>query len=230
MSSFNCPPEGADCSIEGAADLYGMGVRLGIYGTWIASWIANTFLPDEIDQALDTNSIFLVAISFGTVFYSGLDQMRVIDGLILMQLSFGYIFTVMTIWGYRTACYRKEGARACSRFGGWGTHLRLFLLASLATYAMYFWTKGISHDLPLCNRRELCGGLRVFPLQSRSLDAARKFYLSIATLCCLHYVPMFLAAFAWLLRFLVRDWRNPGKSAMNLLKQRIGHECLKPNE
>lgn len=41
-------PSGPPCMIPGNADFYGLGVRLGIYLTWISSWIANNFVAGEM--------------------------------------------------------------------------------------------------------------------------------------------------------------------------------------
>ena len=37
-----------NCKIPGSGDFYGLGVRLGIYLTWISSWIANNFVAGEM--------------------------------------------------------------------------------------------------------------------------------------------------------------------------------------
>ena len=42
------PWGGENCEIPGNGDFYGLGVRLGIYLTWISSWIANNFVAGEM--------------------------------------------------------------------------------------------------------------------------------------------------------------------------------------
>lgn len=84
-----------------------------------ASWFANNFVVSEYDGALDTNAVFLFAIGIVVIANSILSEITLVDGLILVQFSWGFISTVMTIWGYRTAVYQQEGARGAFRFGGW---------------------------------------------------------------------------------------------------------------
>lgn len=81
-----------DCSSTASNDYYGLGVRIGVYCTWISSWIANLFVPSEIAGALDANAIFLVALMISMFHGSATHTLAYIDGLILMQLCAGYLF------------------------------------------------------------------------------------------------------------------------------------------
>lgn len=42
-----------DCTTKLAGDLYGLGVRLGIYFQWFSGWVSNNFILDEINGGLD---------------------------------------------------------------------------------------------------------------------------------------------------------------------------------
>ena len=225
LISETCPPQGPApvCAIEGQPDLYGFGVRFGIYGVWIASWIANNYVIEEYDGALDSNSIFLLAIGIAVALNSSSSHIRLVDGLILGQLAFGFLSSVMTVWGYRTAVYRREGARGALRFGGLGTHVRLFLVDALTGFNIYFWSRGISRDFPSCNRREECDGIRVFFFGSQPLlSGARTFYLVVAGFCCVHYLCL---SFSWL-AWLVTDWLGQKDPVWNLQEQRRRYQCL----
>lgn len=139
-----------DCSSEVANDYYGLGVRLGIYFTWFSSWIANNYVPSEIEGALDANAIFLLAlmcsIVSGTVTRGEL-ELRYIDGLILMHLCAGYLFGCFSLWGYRTRLYRDQGRHAIKHFGGFGTHFRLLLIVAIGVYGVWFWVVGVKDGL-----------------------------------------------------------------------------------
>jgi hypothetical protein len=227
--SATCPFEGPPplCTIAGQLDLYNGGTRLGIYFVWLASWIANNFVLEDYDGALDTNAIFLLAVVIAVFFNAWNSQFRVIDGLILSQISFGFICTVMTTWGYRTAVYRVEGARGARRFGGVGTHIRVVLLTALGLYNVWFWSAGIDGGLPSCNLRRNCDGIRVFFFSSYDLTSgARKFYLVVAGVIAVHYAFLFLAFSAWFVYFALFDWfagRNP---FLSLEEQRMHYEYL----
>jgi len=85
-------PEELDCSSTASNDYYGFGVRIGVYCTWISSWVANLFVPSEIAGALDANAIFLLALMISMFHGSATHTLAYIDGLILMQLCAGYLF------------------------------------------------------------------------------------------------------------------------------------------
>ena len=71
---------------------------------WCTSWLANNFLPEEIIGSLDTNTIFLLALFFTVGKYSlQSNGIRVIDVLIIHQLCVGFLFSIMSLWGYRTS-------------------------------------------------------------------------------------------------------------------------------
>ena len=206
------------CELLGNSDFYGLGVRLGIYFSWLTSWIANNFLPSEMSGSFDTNSIFLSAIGLVGLYYSAKYDINIIDALILLTLACGFMFSVMSIWGYRTMYYKKEGPNGKSHFGGWGTHFRLGLCTGIAVYGLWFWTRGLSGGLPHdCNMREECGGLKIWLFGEFSLfSGVRHFYMVASILLCIYYGTMVLAATAAFVHHL-SDWiRTRQFSAWNL--------------
>lgn len=132
-----------DCTTPLAKDLYGLGVRLGIYFQWTSGWVSNNVIPDEVSGGLDANSIFLFALMISIVSTTSDRTLTQVDAFIMLQLCAGTIWSVLSIWGYRTCVYRKEGLDAIRRFGGFGTHLRLLLAAGVSWYSIWFWTTGL---------------------------------------------------------------------------------------
>jgi hypothetical protein len=210
--------EPLNCSSKFSGDYYGLGVRLGIYFTWLTSWLANTFVEDEIAGALDANSIFLlsllISIFKGTA-VQGPNKLAYIDGLILMQLCAGYNFGILSLWGYRTTHYNREGPRAVRHYGRIGTHFRLVLASAISLYGIWFWTYGIRYDLGHGLNRvtddqgqprsPLCYPVYVFFFAKLNvLGGIRIFYIFISTCCSLYYVTMLLAAVAERIRHLTQ--------------------------
>jgi hypothetical protein len=71
---------------------------------WLTSWIANNFIADNIVSSLETNSIFLLALfSTVTVYSLQKNDIRVIDILVIHQFCLGFLFSIMSLWGYRTS-------------------------------------------------------------------------------------------------------------------------------
>lgn len=137
-----------DCTTLLASDLYGLGVRLGVYFQWLSAWISNTFVPDLISDGLDANAMYLAAILLSIIHSSLSAQMTLMDGLIQIWLCAGTVGSVLSLWGYRTALYRAKGKTAISEFGGFGTHFRLILASATALYAIWYWSyaTGRSND------------------------------------------------------------------------------------
>lgn len=141
--------EPGTCKSDRSDDYYGLGVRLGMYLTWFQAWIAFNFVPSEIQSALDANAIFLFAVILAMVRCTITDLILQVDALILTHLGAGTIFSVISIWGYRTRYYTLEGpAKAISHFGGFGTHMRLLLCVAFAAFSLYFWTEGMHGPNP----------------------------------------------------------------------------------
>ena len=140
-----------DCTTNLARDLYGLGVRLGVYFQWFSAYVSNNFIVDEINGGLDANAIFLFALLISIVRSTRTEDMALMDGLIMLLLCAGTMWSVLSLWGYRTCVYRKEGPDAIRRFGGFGTHLRLLEGAGVSWYAIWYWTvgvKGLPQGLP----------------------------------------------------------------------------------
>ncbi|ETI28424.1 hypothetical protein G647_00873 [Cladophialophora carrionii CBS 160.54] len=189
-------PAEEGCPLHGNGDFYGMGVRVGIYFQWITSWLANNFLPEEIIGSLDTNSIFLLAL-FSTVFTYSLQgtSIRVVDVLLIHQLCTGFLFSVMSLWGYRTMYYKTEGPGGRRHFGGFGTHFRLVLMSAITAYGVWFWIRGVD-TLATCDSRKDCGGLETFffvPLKV-NFKVTRSINLVTAVGAAVYYGAMAITA------------------------------------
>jgi len=87
----------------------------------------------------------LISLFRGTV----MGQLYQVDGLMVMQLSSGFLFSSMSIWGYRTAHYERHGTAYIQNFGGFGTHVRLALTTAISVYAAWFWAEGVEDGLKI---------------------------------------------------------------------------------
>jgi len=197
--------EPLNCSSDMSNDLYGIGVRVGIYCIWLTSWLANNFVPSEISGALDANSIFLLALIASVIrgtSIHGSQQLRYIDGLILMHLCAGYIFGCFSIWGYRSAMPVKEGRKGIRNFGGFGTHCRLVLCAVISVYGCWFWIEGVEDGLAWItkedgSKKDECYPLTIFffaKLPVMGYSGVRIYYIVITTACALYFGSMVVVA------------------------------------
>ena len=190
-----------DCSSKFGADYYGFGVRLGVYFSWLASWIANVFVPEEIASALDANTMFLLSL-MASIFYSTRQGiLSYIDGLILMHLSSGYLFGCLSFWGYRTRHYHHEGPMGIRHFGRFGTHCRLVLALAISAYGIWFWTDGVSDGLQIPLNPDTgdliscqCYPLKTFFFSSLRVYGGIRYFYVVMTICSSAYYGLMLVA------------------------------------
>jgi hypothetical protein len=192
------------CLSDSATDYYGLGVRLGIYFTWLGSYIANTLLPTEFAGATDTAAIFLLALLVAMTNDSRSHQLTQIDGLTLMHLCGGTVFGVLTIWGYRTRLYTDCGPRAIRSFGGFGTHLRLAISLGVSIYGLWFWLYGVSESLIVLGSPEdtaeqinppECSVLYTFFFAKLRADGGIRYYYGVVcAFCALWFGVMFIVS------------------------------------
>ncbi len=197
--------EPLNCTTEFGADYYGFGVRLGVYFAWLSSYFANTLVPSEIASSLDTSSIFLLAL-LASLFKGSLTrEIFQIDGLIIMHLSSGFLFSSLSIWGYRTIYYLKEGPQGIRHFGRLGTHCRLALTTAISVYGTWFWWEGVEDGL-IPAQDERCKKLYTWLFRQWPVNGGVSKVYIIVTLCCsIYYGTMCLAAVsAWVFK-LFRD-------------------------
>jgi hypothetical protein len=204
---------GLRCQTTRAPDYYGLGVRLGIYFAWAQAYIANTLLPSEIASAADTNTIFLLALLIALIKCSSVNMLEQIDGLILMHLSGGMIFGVLSLWGYRTRHYVDSGPSAIRFFGGFGTHSRLILSLGISVYGLWYWLFAVTGSLIAmgtpeeAHSEELiirppdppnspdCATLYTFMFAKVRADGGiRIFYIIICVCCIIYFGTMLLAS------------------------------------
>jgi hypothetical protein len=185
------------CATDRSSDYYGLGVRLGIYLGWITSWLANVSVPDEIAGSLDTSAIFLFAVVVALVRCTITGLVSRLDGLILMHLAGGAVFSVMSLWGYRTCYYINQGPRGIANFGGWGTHLRLLLCMTVSGYGLWYWYYGVNGSLYSGPAGDPdCGQQYTFFFAKLPVDGGiRYWYIFVCSCCTAYFAVMTVASF-----------------------------------
>lgn len=121
------------CGFDGNSDFYGLGIRLGIYLQWITTLLAHLFFDEAIPGNLELNCVFLIAVSAATLVATRAGTVRPAECLVLLHLCFGFVFSVLSIWGHRIDM----------RFSLAGSSFRLALAAAISAYAVWFWSRGL---------------------------------------------------------------------------------------
>ena len=175
---------------------------MGLYLTWLTGWVANVSVRDEIGGAMDQNAIFLFALLISMVRCAITALLSQMDGLILMHLMGGSVFSVVSIWGYRTCLYLKQGPTAIRNFGGFSTHMHLLLSLAVSIVGLWFWHTGVvttslptSTDLDEQNPPE-CNDLETFFFaRLNAREGIRTFFIVICIGCCIYFGTMTLVSF-----------------------------------
>ncbi|KAF2111206.1 hypothetical protein BDV96DRAFT_189022 [Lophiotrema nucula] len=102
--------QGDNCSFQGNADMYGMGIRIGYYLQWYGSIIA-AWLASEQSQGLRiANSLFVTATFIALIILTARqhspDDLPAVETYIILFLTFGnYLVLVpIYIWRLFTGC------------------------------------------------------------------------------------------------------------------------------
>ena len=144
------PPElntqaSSTCTHVGNSDLYGLGVRLGVYLQLFSTLTANHFLVETSQAAWDTNAVFLVAIFIATVKSSvGSDRIAAFEAFVMVQMLLAFVLAVFTVSGRRWREFDLLVRNSQSRFNGspLGSFTRSALTTAIACYQVWFWFRG----------------------------------------------------------------------------------------
>lgn len=186
------------CSIPGNSDFYGLGIRIGIYLQWVTTFLANHFHHEAVAENLGTSTIFLVAMFVATVVATVRGTVEMAEILVLSQLCFGFIFSILSIWGYRTSS--RAGAEPI-RFPLVPAYFRLTLATAISVYGLWFWFYGVPayHQRPcpdytfLFLRTDVSRGAKVFfQAQSALVMAAYGILLAREPLLSITFLALVL--------------------------------------
>jgi len=140
------------CSITGNPDLYGLGIRLGIYFQLFSTLFSNLYIPEAIADIWIANIIFVIAVFSSLLKASVEQQLYFAEGFIVLQLLYAFMLSVFTFrstlnWkmlglntGWVDMLKRTLKARMKLSFGGvlW----KLAMTNGIAAYNIWFWFKG----------------------------------------------------------------------------------------
>ncbi|KAJ9652427.1 hypothetical protein H2198_008296 [Neophaeococcomyces mojaviensis] len=83
------------CGFKGNPDIYGLGIRLGIYLQWAALQVTPCLnLKDESDNLYGSYLIFTIAIVIGMFVMTFKDQIHAIEVIIMLYQLFGGLLCV----------------------------------------------------------------------------------------------------------------------------------------
>jgi hypothetical protein len=151
------------CGIPGNPDIYGLGIRLGLYMLWTATIFTYEFLEDEVSSAIDTNVIFFFSIGVATFVISTESPKPDAEEI--------YILLCMFFGGFWSLAFPSKA----NSFSLFGLSIRMYLMAGMAAYALWFWFRGMDKF-----RQQPCGS-QVFLFAKVALFGHARTFFKIAS-------------------------------------------------
>jgi len=98
------------CGFEGNNDIYGIGIRIGIYSQILAVWFANYFLSSEVQVLRDTVSIFGLAVLVVSILFTiHPENVYAVEVFIMLQiLAWSCLMAVHAKSSYAAVNLRKR--------------------------------------------------------------------------------------------------------------------------
>ncbi|KAL8672328.1 MAG: hypothetical protein Q9168_003212 [Polycauliona sp. 1 TL-2023] len=162
--------QAVQCPHEGNPDFYGLGIRIGIYLQLTTAIVAKYFHPEAIPENLTANTTFLLALFAAVATATRGFGIRPEEVVILLQLSFGSLLSVLLILGGRRRTECSKPHDAVSEPPPIASYLRLMLSVAICAYAVWFWFSGKDEiKIPGCDtymflltKVSIFGGVGIF--------------------------------------------------------------------
>lgn len=117
------------CQIEGVADLYGIGVRAGLYTQWVATLIATLFDPETESDIRMANIIIQCSIFLGLCTESSGTRASAVGSLVTQILLCGSLSSLT-----------GDGFNHAGKVSG---IMRFLFYTGLSAYGCWFWFYGV---------------------------------------------------------------------------------------
>ena len=131
------------CGFSGNYDLYGLGIRLGMYFQWASTLVIYGWYPEGRDDLVESYLGFLVAIIIAIVVRTAqTEPTYAAEIFALSYIIFGGIYTVMML-GTRQHHLKRIESRA-----RWAQTSTTFIVMDFTgIYYSWFWLRGLHHNV-----------------------------------------------------------------------------------
>lgn len=129
------------CGFEGNSDMYGFGIRLGIYMQWVAAILGGYLHPQGLRPLMNTYAIFIFAIFVAILDLTAEARPTyAAEMLVLTYIIFGGFYTIL--WSPQpimeiTLIDRATVVRISRCIGN------TLLFGAITAYSTWFWSTGI---------------------------------------------------------------------------------------
>ncbi|KAF7561172.1 hypothetical protein G7046_g2973 [Stylonectria norvegica] len=139
-----------DCGFAGNNDIYGLGVRLGIYLQWLTSILSENVYQADLDTTRAAGNCYQIAMIAGLIRVSKFPH----DGVLALEAYIVLLFCFAGAWaasfalpgfGSKEKAEFEEQAEADVEAGRFGTLASLVLSTLTCAYGTWFLFVGITH-------------------------------------------------------------------------------------
>ncbi|KAF2658364.1 hypothetical protein K491DRAFT_676410 [Lophiostoma macrostomum CBS 122681] len=124
------------CGFEGESDLYGLGIRIGVYLQWLTGLLVYVFYPEGYADVSTTTLIFSTAITIGTIVNSS--ERYASEIFIFLYLFLGGIFITVVLGEHSPYYGAKE-----SRISMFKLLCTVACCFAGSVYSAWFWLEGL---------------------------------------------------------------------------------------
>jgi hypothetical protein len=130
------------CGFDGNSDLYGLGIRLGVYFQWISAFMIHCLGLEGRDEIMEAYAVFLTALTIAIIVATAQSQpVYAVEVFILTYIIFGGAYAVLI------PSYKSSNLIDDFQSGGQRRKLRavviMVILAAVSIYCCWFWLRGI---------------------------------------------------------------------------------------
>jgi hypothetical protein len=208
------------CSFAGNPDIYGLGIRVGIYLQLVSSLIANRFVMEAVGDSSDTNTIFIFAVFLAAVTATVQGTLQPIEIVVLLYIVYSFFLTAWSMFGFRTS-----GRSMTDKFTEAGIFFRSGVVAAISVYSVWFWFQGLP-KLRIAD--DQCASyVFLFAKVDLTSPVATKFFQLFSVLSIVLCGPIFLLFSTFFLVETVRFLYSIAKAFLTCgtLRKLVGQEC-----
>jgi len=91
------------CSLEGNADMFGIGIRVGFYLQWFAVMLGSWIAHDEVPSFRFSNVLLAAATLIATIIQVAENRLETVEIYIILMLNFGTVAFLIPVMLWRIA-------------------------------------------------------------------------------------------------------------------------------
>lgn len=138
----------SQCVLDGNADMYGLGIRLGFYLLWFSGILSNLlFIRDEITASRFALASLITATFIALIVQTVRGSLTAVDIYIICLMSFGSNYFLIPTFLWRAAtCFKPKLDPTRWTVVTHSEVFRLFssiLLMATSSFQTWFWVSGV---------------------------------------------------------------------------------------